>query len=68
MARSFRNSGHFTWRLIFPRLKKCLRQSAPRANSWKEFSLRDGRKINLLGEGRLIIWPPPKAILRQSWI
>ena len=42
------------WRSILWRWKRCRRRSAPRAVSVEEYSLRDGRKINLLGEGRLI--------------
>ena len=36
------------------RWRRCRRRSAPRRHFVEEFSLRDGRKINLLGEGRLI--------------
>jgi adenosylhomocysteinase len=30
--------------------------------SVEEFSLQDGRKLYLLGEGRLVNWPRRKAI------
>ncbi len=48
------NSGHFNVEIDIPALERlAVGKSAPRENV-AQYVLRDGRKINLLGEGRLI--------------
>src|SRR5436305_2088568 len=48
------NSGHFNVEIDIPALEKMSSSKRATRNSVEEYSLRDGRKINLLGEGRLI--------------
>jgi adenosylhomocysteinase len=48
------NSGHFNVEIDIPALEKLSRGKRVTRNFVEEYSLRDGRKINLLGEGRLI--------------
>src|SRR5665811_1824259 len=48
------NSGHFNVEIDIPALEKMSSSKRTTRNFVEEFSLRDGRKINLLGEGRLI--------------
>ena len=48
------NSGHFNVEIDIPALEKLSSSKRTTRNSVEEYSLRDGRKINLLGEGRLI--------------
>ena len=48
------NSGHFNVELDIPALEKMSSSKRTTRNFVEEYSLRDGRKINLLGEGRLI--------------
>jgi adenosylhomocysteinase len=48
------NSGHFNVEIDIPALEKLSSARKPARPSVEEFSLRDGRKIYLLGEGRLI--------------
>jgi len=48
------NSGHFNVELDIPALEKLSSSRRTTRPFVEEFSLRDGRKINLLGEGRLI--------------
>jgi adenosylhomocysteinase len=48
------NSGHFNVEIDIPTLEKMSSSKRTTRNFVEEFSLRDGRKINLLGEGRLI--------------
>ena len=49
------NSGHFNVEIDIPALeKRCPNRSARPATFVEEYTLKDGRKINLLGEGRLI--------------
>src|SRR5467141_3219468 len=48
------NSGHFNVEIDIPALEKMSSSKRSTRNSVEEYSLRDGRKINLLGEGRLI--------------
>ncbi len=48
------NSGHFNVEIDIVALEKMSSSKRTTRNSVEEYSLRDGRKINLLGEGRLI--------------
>src|SRR6201987_4465999 len=48
------NSGHFNVEIDIPSLEKMASSKRPTRNSVEEYSMKDGRKINLLGEGRLI--------------
>jgi adenosylhomocysteinase len=48
------NSGHFNVEVDIPALEKMASSKRSTRNFVDEYSLKDGRKINLLGEGRLI--------------
>jgi adenosylhomocysteinase len=48
------NSGHFNVEIDIPALEKMSSSKRTTREFVEEYSLRDGRKINLLGEGRLI--------------
>jgi adenosylhomocysteinase len=48
------NSGHFNVEVDIPALEKMASSKRTTRNFVDEYSLKDGRKINLLGEGRLI--------------
>ncbi|HWR16973.1 MAG TPA: adenosylhomocysteinase [Terriglobales bacterium] len=48
------NSGHFNVEIDIPALEKMSSSKRTTRNFVEEFSMKDGRKINLLGEGRLI--------------
>src|SRR5512146_1152138 len=48
------NSGHFNVELDIPALEKMSSSKRTTRTFVEEYSLKDGRKINLLGEGRLI--------------
>jgi adenosylhomocysteinase len=48
------NSGHFNVEIDIPALDKMSSSKRTTRPMVEEYSLRDGRKINLLGEGRLI--------------
>src|SRR5437868_3035463 len=48
------NSGHFNVEIDIPALEKLASSKRATRNFVDEYSLKDGRKINLLGEGRLI--------------
>jgi adenosylhomocysteinase len=48
------NSGHFNCEIDIPALEKMSSSKRTTRTSVEEYSLKDGRKINLLGEGRLI--------------
>jgi adenosylhomocysteinase len=48
------NSGHFNVEIDIPALEKLSSSRRATRNFVEEFTLRDGRRINLLGEGRLI--------------
>ena len=48
------NSGHFNVEIDIPALEKLSSSKRTTRTFVEEYSLRDGRKINLLGEGRLI--------------
>jgi adenosylhomocysteinase len=48
------NSGHFNVEIDIPALEKMSSSKRTTRPFLEEYSLRDGRKINLLGEGRLI--------------
>jgi adenosylhomocysteinase len=48
------NSGHFNVEIDIPALEKMASSKRTTRNFVEEYSLKDGRKINLLGEGRLI--------------
>src|SRR6266702_806362 len=48
------NSGHFNVEIDIPALEKMSSSKRTTRASVEEYSLKDGRKINLLGEGRLI--------------
>jgi len=48
------NSGHFNVEIDINALEKMSSSKRTTRSSVEEYSLRDGRKINLLGEGRLI--------------
>lgn len=48
------NSGHFNVEIDIPGLEKLSSSKRTTRNFVEEYSLKDGRKINLLGEGRLI--------------
>src|SRR5215470_3102960 len=47
-------SGHFNVEIDIPALEKMASSKRATRNFVDEYSMRDGRKINLLGEGRLI--------------
>jgi adenosylhomocysteinase len=48
------NSGHFNVEIDIPALEKQSRKRRIMRSGVEEFTLRDGRKVNLLGEGRLV--------------
>src|SRR5271166_1018619 len=48
------NSGHFNVEIDIPALEKMSSSKRTTRTFVEEFSMKDGRKINLLGEGRLI--------------
>jgi adenosylhomocysteinase len=48
------NSGHFNVEIDIPTLEKMSSSKRTTRSFVEEYSLKDGRKINLLGEGRLI--------------
>src|SRR5437764_4555056 len=48
------NSGHFNVEIDIPALDKMSSSKRTTRNFVEEYSLKDGRKINLLGDGRLI--------------
>jgi adenosylhomocysteinase len=48
------NSGHFNVEIDIPALERMSSSKRTTRNFVEEYSMRDGRKINLLGEGRLI--------------
>jgi adenosylhomocysteinase len=48
------NSGHFNVEIDIPALENMSSSKRQTRTSVDEYSLKDGRKINLLGEGRLI--------------
>jgi adenosylhomocysteinase len=48
------NSGHFNVEIDIPALENMSSSKRTTRNFVEEYSLRDGRKINLLGDGRLI--------------
>jgi len=48
------NSGHFNVEIDIPTLEKMASSKRTTRHFVEEYSLKDGRKINLLGEGRLI--------------
>jgi adenosylhomocysteinase len=48
------NSGHFNVEIDIPALEKQSRKRRIIRTGVEEFTLRDGRKVNLLGEGRLV--------------
>jgi adenosylhomocysteinase len=48
------NSGHFNVEIDIPALEKLSRERRPIREFVEEFRLQDGRRINLLGDGRLI--------------
>jgi adenosylhomocysteinase len=48
------NSGHFNVEIDIPALEKMSSSKRTTRHFVEEYSLKDGRKINLLGEGRLI--------------
>ena len=48
------NSGHFNVEIDIPALEKMSSSKRTTRDFVEEYSLKDGRKINLLGEGRLI--------------
>src|SRR5258705_8914194 len=61
------NSGHFNVEIDIPALEKMASSKRATRNSVEEYSMKDGRKINLLGEGRLINLasaegPPPSVM------
>jgi adenosylhomocysteinase len=48
------NSGHFNVEIDIPALEKMSSSKRTTRNFVEEYSMKDGRRINLLGEGRLI--------------
>ncbi len=48
------NSGHFNVEIDIPALEKLSRERKPIRDFVEEFRLQDGRRINLLADGRLI--------------
>src|SRR5204862_5068566 len=48
------NSGHFNVEIDIPALEKMASSRRPTRDLVEEYSMKDGRKIYLLGEGRLI--------------
>jgi adenosylhomocysteinase len=48
------NSGHFNVEIDIPALEKLARERRPIREFVEEFRLQDGRRINLLADGRLI--------------
>jgi len=51
------NSGHFNVEIDIPSLERMSSSKRTTRNFVEEYSLKDGRKINLLGEGRSSTWP-----------
>jgi adenosylhomocysteinase len=58
------NSGHFNVEIDIPALEKMSSSKRPTRDFVEEYSLKDGRKINLLGEGRLEkkVYPVPEDL------
>jgi adenosylhomocysteinase len=48
------NSGHFNVEIDIPALESLSKEKRPMRENVMQYLLRDGRRINLLGEGRLI--------------
>src|SRR5262250_271824 len=48
------NSGHFNCEIDIPSLEKMSSSKRTTRNYVDEYAMKDGRRINLLGEGRLI--------------
>jgi adenosylhomocysteinase len=65
------NSGHFNVELDLPGLEELARERRTVRPFVEEFELLDGRKINVLGEGRLINLAaaegPPAAVMDMSF-
>src|SRR4030095_12189002 len=65
------NSGHFNVEIDIPALEKMASSKRTTRNFVEEYSLKDGRKINLLGEGGLINLAsaegPPAAVMDMSF-
>ena len=59
------NSGHFNVEIDIPALENMSSSKRTTRTFVDEYSLKDGRKINLLGEGRLINRRRPKGIPRR---
>ena len=57
------NSGHFNVEVDIPALEQMAASKRPIRPFVEEFSLADGRRITLLGEGRLINLPRQKDTL-----
>jgi len=55
------NSGHFNVEIDIPALDKMSSSKRTTRNFVDEYSLKDGRKLHLLGEGRLIILAEPEG-------
>jgi adenosylhomocysteinase len=61
------NSGHFNVEIDIPALKSLSRTQRSVKPFVDEYAMRDGRRVYLLGEGRLINLASPRAIPRRSW-
>ncbi len=65
------NSGHFNVEIDIPALERMSSSKRTTRPFVEEYSLKDGRKINLLGEGRLINLAsaegPPAAVMDMSF-
>src|SRR3989337_2064633 len=65
------NSGHFNVEIDIPALKKLSKKKRMIREFVEEYTLKDGRRINLLGEGRLITLAaadgPPSSVMDMSF-
>ncbi len=57
------NSGHFDVELDLPALEKAASSVTRDVRTHvDEYKLKNGNRIYLIGQGRLVNWPPPRAI------
>ena len=61
------NSGHFNVEIDIPALETALQAKRTIATFVEEYTLKNGRKINLLGEGRLINLAAAEGHPASSW-
>ena len=62
------NSGHFNVEIDIPALEEMSKEKRNIRPFVDEYRMEDGRRIYLLGEGRLITWLRRRAILPALWI